>query len=702
VWGVWLVLLLLVLVCFVKYTRNIPFSEDWLLVPAMTGHEPHLLSWTWAQHNEHRTPLPRVILLAALKVTGDFRAGMLLSICVLAALSAAFIYTAARLRGRTSVLDVIFPIGLLHLGNWENLFWGWQFTQVLPTALLCAILLALMLDPTLSTPRIAVPTAICLVLLPLSGANGLIAAPFLACLVGYYGVKLWRKGDPWRRIASLLLGSAAATVGFTGLYFVGYQARSYGLPSPDLPAAVYAALQFAALSFGPASRSSWALSVLVTTVLFLATAVMAVYAVVRHTGPQRQRAIALLAMFGTMSLFAAGVGWGRAEVLLLPEWGGIWPARYSLLALPLLFIAFFVWDLHGRGALRTSVLWGLVVVMIFLLPYNMVHGLWWRDWYLQGVDPFARDLGAGLSSYVVGERNREFLFRWMHPSFDKLRMLQQARIGGFAALTDGSTVPDDAPRARQGTDEAESTAGGLSDVPRVNFTIRYVMPEADEVSLVWGLNGWHLVAETLRPSGTEVRNHLMHTPMIRSAGAFAATVAIPSGATVNYCFQITKAKEALDVIWPSCDGDYKNAPVKDDVAEVRTTLTFALLDQAFRYVMPDAEEVYLVWGLNGWHPVPESLFPEGTVVKYKVMETPMRRNGEAFLATVRIPAGTTLDYGFRITKRGGLFDLVYPVFDGNYRSNPSSDGVIETQGKAKLLPDLSQIIREARLLRNGG
>jgi hypothetical protein len=190
--------------------------------------------------------------------------------------------------------------------------------------------------------------------------------------------------------------------------------------------------------------------------------------------------------------------------------------------------------------------------------------------------------------------------------------------------------------------------------------------------------------------------------MIRSAGAFAATVAIPSGATVNYCFQITKAKEALDVIWPSCDGDYKNAPVKDDVAEVRTTLTFALLDQAFRYVMPDAEEVYLVWGLNGWHPVPESLFPEGTVVKYKVMETPMRRNGEAFLATVRIPAGTTLDYGFRITKRGGLFDLVYPVFDGNYRSNPSSDGVIETQGKAKLLPDLSQIIREARLLRNGG
>jgi hypothetical protein len=132
---------------------------------------------------------------------------------------------------------------------------------------------------------------------------------------------------------------------------------------------------------------------------------------------------------------------------------------------------------------------------------------------------------------------------------------------------------------------------------------------------------------------------------------------------------------------------------------LRSNLTFALVDQEIRYVMPDVEEVYLVWGINGWHRVPESLFPHATVVKDRVMQTAMTRKGEAFVAMVRVPVGTTLNYGFRITKSRGLFDLVYPVWDGDYRSNPTRDGIIETQGRATLIPNLAEVVQQPRLWR---
>src|SRR5688572_17992590 len=131
-WSVWLVMVLIPLAYFVKDSHNIPFSEDWLLVSPLTGHEPDLLKWFWTQNNEHRIPFPRLILLGLLKVThGDFRSGMLFNIIILAALALAMMYVARHLRGgRTSFADAFFPIALLHLGNWENLFWGWQLTQV--------------------------------------------------------------------------------------------------------------------------------------------------------------------------------------------------------------------------------------------------------------------------------------------------------------------------------------------------------------------------------------------------------------------------------------------------------------------------------------------------------------------------------------------------------------------------------------------
>src|SRR5690606_20336213 len=128
---------------------------DWLLVRPLTGHEPDLLEWLWAQNNEHRVPVPRLLLLALLTLSGgDFRAGMVFNILAIGAVAGAMVLAAQRLRGgRTRLTDAFFPIALLHLCHWENLLWSWQLSQVVPTLLACVLLLVFVTERDLSAPR---------------------------------------------------------------------------------------------------------------------------------------------------------------------------------------------------------------------------------------------------------------------------------------------------------------------------------------------------------------------------------------------------------------------------------------------------------------------------------------------------------------------------------------------------------------------
>src|SRR3990172_4597303 len=131
VWLVWALTLASILVSIARDGRNIPFEEDWLMVAPMTGHEPDLPRWLWSQNSEHRLPFPRLVNLVLLRATGDFRSTMVFDTLALGAVAAAMILVARSLRdGRTSVADAFFPLLLLHLGNWDNLVWGWQIQFV--------------------------------------------------------------------------------------------------------------------------------------------------------------------------------------------------------------------------------------------------------------------------------------------------------------------------------------------------------------------------------------------------------------------------------------------------------------------------------------------------------------------------------------------------------------------------------------------
>src|SRR5438067_12856491 len=123
--GVWAALTAAALGFVLTFGTNTPYADEWEFVPALTGHE-RVLPWLWAQHNEHRLPLPRLIYYMLFQIAHDFRAGALLQIALLSGTSLVLMSLAARLRGRPYWTDVFFPVSLVHVGHWENLLIGYN------------------------------------------------------------------------------------------------------------------------------------------------------------------------------------------------------------------------------------------------------------------------------------------------------------------------------------------------------------------------------------------------------------------------------------------------------------------------------------------------------------------------------------------------------------------------------------------------
>ena len=710
VWSVWLVMMLGAVFCLAKFGRNIPLAEDWWLVPPLTGNEPNLASWLWAQNNEHRVPLPKLILLLLLKICkGDFRAGMLLNISVLAALALAMIYTARKVRGNlTRFEDAFFPIALLHLGNWGNIYWSWCFTMIIGVVIASIILLLLVRRGTVATPPDDILAGICLVLLPLSGANGLLFVPPLALWFAYDGYRRWRAvrfatGCRWA--SKILIGAAVISLCLTGLYFVGYERPSWTPPNPGLVPSIKATLQFLALGFGPVSRSSWILSVTAAVAILLPTAWLLIRRALIPANPKSDRGLEILVFFGTTAAFAFAMGWGRAGVIPLY---GIWPLHYVLLAVPAFITAFFAWELYGSPKLRAAVQRGLLIGMVVLGPFNTIHGIWSAKWLLDGDKLLMQDLKAGYSLANIAERHRNLLYP--HISADSLTnmmlMLHNAGIGPFAKVQESQS------QRRSSTPCYSSTHGQRLVVQE----IRYHMPDAGQVFLVWGINGWQVVAEELRPSGTEVRR-AMHTPMVHEGNTFVAKVHVPAGATVEYGFLITKSRDLTNIVKPIWDGsqNYELIALNDSVVNVESRLALApdqapvitcnkpLVTLEVRYHMPEAGEVFLGWGVDGWHTLPAEIRPAGTIVRNGVMLSPMVQEGDTFVAKVRVPSGAKIDYGFQIKDKRGILDILQPLWDGNqdFQMFVSTSGVLDVRSTVSLPNELSNLLDKIQYFLGG-
>jgi hypothetical protein len=111
-----------------------------------------------------------------------------------------------------------------------------------------------------------------------------------------------------------------------------------------------------------------------------------------------------------------------------------------------------------------------------------------------------------------------------------------------------------------------------------------------------------------------------------------------------------------------------------------------LVTVELRYHIDGASEVYLVWGVNGWNVLPEAERPEGTALRDGIMHTLMSRQGDTFGATLRVPQGTIVDYGFAVTRtsRGAVVQIWQGKDGGDYHSTIAGESAIDVEASPSI------------------
>ena len=443
VFGTTLLLLGTTLASVVLWGRNIGLAEDWGMVAAMTGNEPDLGAWAWSQNNEHRLPVQRLLYLGLLKLTGDFRSGMVFSQLLLALLALACAWAARRVRGKQRWTDMVFPLALLHLGHWENLVWGWQI-QFVYSVLLSGLLLVLVASQNTLGPRVGLAAALLLLLLPLSGANGIVMGAALAPWLAAHGavrMGLARVGPlslgpvtpvSWtdRLTGAAFLAGAALTFGAIGNYFIGYVSPPWS-PPPASPAQFAAAAEsYFAYALGPGARHLSLLAAVAVAGFIVCGGLIALRATVVGSPNERLRAAGLALFIG------AGAALGLAIAYARGSYEGRLPDRYALFAVLPLLGAVFAWELYAPRRIARVAVAGLLVGFVLLLPLNIRAGFEWRNWYVAGMSALEADMAANVPIPQLAARHHPFLMHWSEDRLrDAMQMLHDAGIGPFGATS---------------------------------------------------------------------------------------------------------------------------------------------------------------------------------------------------------------------------------------------------------------------------
>lgn len=237
--GIFAALLVTIIAYLLRYSTRIPLLDEWnAIVPALTGEQRVTLAWLWEPHNDYRILLPRLLILGLLKLTGsDFRAGGWLNLALLTMITVGVMWAAAKVRGRVSFTDALFPILLLHLRNYENIFWFFQCQVVLPVLLAMAVICYMCVKGGEITNRALIVCALACLASPLCGLFDIsISLPLslgLAVMAASRVRSPTGKGGS-RSSALLALVLASASILLVSVYFIGLKHSQSSIPAPVL------------------------------------------------------------------------------------------------------------------------------------------------------------------------------------------------------------------------------------------------------------------------------------------------------------------------------------------------------------------------------------------------------------------------------------------------------------------------------------
>jgi hypothetical protein len=427
--GAWIVSLALALGFVARYGSEVPVWDDFDLLGPITGVRPASLSWLWSQHNEHRVPLPRLVLFALDRLGGhDARQGMFFSVVILATAAAMLIAAARRWRDGSSASDALFPIILLGLGHYANLLWSWQVQFTIATSLFLAIVAIGISgrDERLGPGRAGV-LGVLLSLLPLCGANGLAFVPALCAWLVLEAVRQGWQGD--RRGALLTAMAVVPALLVVANYQRGYRTVGHHVAAASLGDVIRTLWQFAALSWGPVGGRAWNVSGSILMGLGL-VAVLGLLTATATGSPQDSRLRCLVFGWAAFACLALGLAWGRAGS---GDRAGL-ETRYVTLASPALCLLYLSLQALPRATPRELFSLSMFAAVCVLAWPNAEEGLMAGRERASRFAALVRDVRAGEPASLLARRYTPFL----HPSQDVLiewlPVLRRARIGPFAEL----------------------------------------------------------------------------------------------------------------------------------------------------------------------------------------------------------------------------------------------------------------------------
>lgn len=413
--GVWFLMLIQGIVYIARYALINPYVDEWDFVP-LWFHERPAGPWLWELHNEHRFPLARAIYLVLFWTTGDLRVGCYVTFAGLALTAWMLMRTIQRWRGRQHLSDAVFPLLLLHVGQDENLYMGYQLCFMLP-ALLAACLLRLIVGE--HTFRRSFGVALVGGLLLLCGAGGLALAWGVAVWLWVLAFGLdWRR---WQRGTLVLL--SLVTPLYTMLYFQGYQRPAHHPPSAGIVESLRVALQAESMTFGPVGHALWPAFGWVVVVLGLSAVGLLLWRLRERR--ERVRGLGLLLYIGASAGVALGIGWGRSG--FHDDMGFAW--RYGLLLAPTLWGVYVVFLQAGpRCAMGAS--YGLLMFLLFATPVNSGSGFRDGERLRARERAWEADVRAGLTASEVVAKYQPNCPHWA----ETLRTFRRHGYAYYAAL----------------------------------------------------------------------------------------------------------------------------------------------------------------------------------------------------------------------------------------------------------------------------
>jgi hypothetical protein len=319
----------------------------------------------------------------------DVRAPMILNALLLCALAAAMMAVARRIRGSTSVTDVVFPLLWLSTGNAENLLMAFQLALILPTVLACTMMLVVVGRARAElTAAEAFLLVTCLALMPLCGGPGITQWPALALGILFYFYWSRATNGP-RRILGIGFLVAAAIV---AAYLIGYRSPPSESPAPDVVRVLRTAWRVVAMAFGPAGAAWWPWSGLACAALAVVTFAVS-FRAWRERVPDRPRVVALVCAVLAVATMALAIGWARGGAG--PEVG--FAARYVTLPGPWVASAVFACLVFGERLTRIVVPGTAALLLFFAnVTQNSAFGERYARDYAQVGQSFTDDITGPL------------------------------------------------------------------------------------------------------------------------------------------------------------------------------------------------------------------------------------------------------------------------------------------------------------------